>query len=418
MSLSTLRVRYYFVITIIMAVLNQHSIKDARRRRNGEQETNQYVCYDQLGCFSKLPPFSPSMLLPMSSVKIQTEYYLRTRRNPLIDQSITPDAANLTASRFDPSKPTKVIIHGFVMVNHGLAKWVPEVTKAILYQEDVNVIQINWVKGANVEYDHAASNTRIVGAQVGYLINLLMEVRGAKAEDFHLIGFSLGAHVAGFAGKKVQEGGKKKIVGRITGLDPANPGFDYDSPKVRLDKTDADFVDIIHTDTQTILVMASGMNRNLGHIDFYPNGGADQTGCNSWTKESTWISAITDTTVCDHLRAPELFKASINATEKGKHTIGYKCQSYDKFKRGVCLQCRGSNGCRKMGYWAEPLSTNRKQMQYYLSTSGEKPFTVSRYQIQIHWQNNDSCSRFGFKEKLFVTLHGNKGSTAEVALNE
>ena len=71
-----------------------------------------------------------------------------------------------------------------------------------------------------------------------------------------MIGFSLGAHVAGFAGKKVQEGGKKKIVGRITGLDPANLGFDYDSAKVRLDKTDADFVDIIHTDdTQTILVM-------------------------------------------------------------------------------------------------------------------------------------------------------------------
>ena len=90
-------------------------ISDARRRRNGEQETKQYVCYDQLGCFSKLPPFSPSMPLPMSPVKIQTEYYLRTRRNPLIDQSITPDADNLTASHFDPSKPTKVIIHGFVV---------------------------------------------------------------------------------------------------------------------------------------------------------------------------------------------------------------------------------------------------------------------------------------------------------------
>ena len=70
-----------------------------------------------------------------------------------------------------------------------------------------------------------------------------------------MIGYGLGAHVAGFAGKKVQEGGKKKIVGRITGLDPANPGFDYDCPKFRLDKMDADFVDIIHTDTQTILVM-------------------------------------------------------------------------------------------------------------------------------------------------------------------
>lgn len=61
----------------------------------------------------------------------------------------------------------------------------------------------------------------------------------------------------GFAGKKVQTGGKKKMVGRITGLDPANPGFNYDSPVVRLDKTDAKFVDVVHTDTETILVMGT-----------------------------------------------------------------------------------------------------------------------------------------------------------------
>jgi len=49
-----------------------------------------------------------------------------------------------------------------------------------------------------------------------------------------------------------------------------------------------------------------------------------------------YFAAITDTTVCDHLRAPELFKASINATEKGKHLMGYKCQNYEKFKVSAC----------------------------------------------------------------------------------
>jgi len=78
-------------------------------------------------------------------------------------------------------------------------------------------------------------------------------VKNASAADFHLIGFSLGAHVAGFAGKKVQESGKQLKVGRITGLDPASPGFDFDSPDVRLDKADAKFVDVIHTDTNTLL---------------------------------------------------------------------------------------------------------------------------------------------------------------------
>jgi len=55
------------------------------------------------------------MPLPMSPAKIRTEYYLRTRQNRLVDEPIFPDAANLTTSRFDPSKPTKVIIHGFVV---------------------------------------------------------------------------------------------------------------------------------------------------------------------------------------------------------------------------------------------------------------------------------------------------------------
>ena len=77
----------------------------------------------------------------------------------------------------------------------------------------------------------------------------------AKARDFHIIGFSLGAHVAGFAGKMIKSNGRKRKIGRITGLDPANPGFNYDSPLVRLDKSDAKFVDIIHTDTKTVLVI-------------------------------------------------------------------------------------------------------------------------------------------------------------------
>lgn len=35
----------------------------------------------------------------------------------------------------------------------------------------------------------------------------------------------------------------------ITGLDPAQPYFQGTPPEVRLDKTDAEFVDVIHTDS-------------------------------------------------------------------------------------------------------------------------------------------------------------------------
>lgn len=68
----------------------------------------------------------------------------------------------------------------------------------------------------------------------------------------HLIGHSLGAHMSGHTGTYL-----KKIYGltlpRITGLDPAEPYFNDTHPVTRLDTTDADFVDIIHTDDSPIL---------------------------------------------------------------------------------------------------------------------------------------------------------------------
>lgn len=92
-------------------------------------------------------------------------------------------------------------------------------------------------------------------------------------EDIHILGHSLGAHIAGFIGSNLS--GK---IGRITGMDPARPDFEspfLKEPKDRLDPTDAKFVDIIHTCAGTV-----GFVRPIGHIDFYPNGGSfRQPGC-------------------------------------------------------------------------------------------------------------------------------------------
>lgn len=64
-------------------------------------------------------------------------------------------------------------------------------------------------------------------------------------------------------------------VGRITGLDPAGPLYENAASSRRLDYTDADFVDIIHTDGGI-----SGIRRSIGHADYFPNGGTfRQNGC-------------------------------------------------------------------------------------------------------------------------------------------
>lgn len=65
----------------------------------------------------------------------------------------------------------------------------------------------------------------------------------------------------------------------LSGLDPAEPHFSKTDPIVRLDPTDADFVDVIHTDAGPFLSGGLGIFEPIGHVDFYPNGGIEQPGC-------------------------------------------------------------------------------------------------------------------------------------------
>lgn len=85
----------------------------------------------------------------------------------------------------------------------------------------------------------------------------------------------MGSHMSAFIGKYMLKFSGKKL-GRITALDPAGPKFENAviSPDLRLCETDADFVDIVHTDIQFY-----GYTAPIGHVDFYPNEGKHQIGC-------------------------------------------------------------------------------------------------------------------------------------------
>lgn len=76
------------------------------------------------------------------------------------------------------------------------------------------MICVDWEAGALIpNYVRAVANTRLVGKQLAMLIRGLTE-RGLTLDKVHLIGFSLGAHVAGFAGAEIKN--ISRITGRLT----------------------------------------------------------------------------------------------------------------------------------------------------------------------------------------------------------
>lgn len=62
------------------------------------------------------------------------------------------------------------------------------------------------------DYDRSRASVEPIGIHLGNLIKFLLG-QGAELKNFHLIGFSLGAHIVGHAGKSMSG-----LIPRITGI--------------------------------------------------------------------------------------------------------------------------------------------------------------------------------------------------------
>lgn len=87
-----------------------------------------------------------------------------------------------------------------------------------------------------------------------------LAMNGMNLQNLTMVGHSLGAHIAGLAGKKLKTCNK---VACIIGLDPASVGFNFSKSHKRLAISDADYVQIIHTDGRKY-----GFSNPLGHGTF------------------------------------------------------------------------------------------------------------------------------------------------------
>ncbi|XP_070311185.1 lipase member I isoform X3 [Odocoileus virginianus] len=267
---------------------------------------------------------------------------LYTRNNPTCAESLFEKNDSLNVN-FNTSKKAVWLIHGYRPLG-STPSWLQNFVRILLNQDDVNIIVVDWNRGATTFlYIRAVKNTRKVAVSLSrYIQNLLKH--GASLDNFHFIGVSLGAHISGFVGKIFH--GR---VGRITGLDPAGPQFSGKPANGRLDYTDANFVDVIHTDTNG--------------LEFIK---------------------------CDHQRAVYLFMATL---ETSCNFISFSCRSYKDYKAGLCADCADfkEKSCPKLGYqtelWKdilkERIENTTHRTTVFLDTVGTNPFCTYYFVLSI-----------------------------------
>lgn len=245
---------------------------------------------------------------------------------------------------FDANRPTRIFVHGYF----GDSTTWEQYAKAYLDIGDYNFIGVNWTAGAKtLDYPLAAMHrVKAVGRVVAEFIDHLVGM-GMSLNDLILVGHSLGAHICGIAGKNIQSG---KLL-YIIGLDPAKPLFHLKSHlEARLHFMDAQYVQVIHTSGGFF-----GIKHPIGHIDFYPNYGCSQPGCNGLTSS-----------VCSHTRVHDLFTESLRNSTK---FIGMGCGSVSQIFDQKCID----TGERAV------MGGDKENMEkatglYYLETFDKIPF--------------------------------------------
>lgn len=202
---------------------------------------------------------------------------------------------------------------------------------------------LNSLNAIDTLYTWSAFNTKELGRQLGLGLEKL--VKKIPVENIHLIGHSLGAHIVGHAGHYFRNITGQAIP-RITGLDPANPCFNEGEILSGLQRGDASFIDVIHTNPGVL-----GKYNPLGDVDFYPEGlYAIKPGCILFG--------------CSHSRAIGYYIESVYPGNE-RNFLAVRCNSLFKGNKGFC-----TGGTYPMGF-AAPFDLKGN---YYLSVNAQKPF--------------------------------------------
>lgn len=289
----------------------------------------------------------------------EVNFFLLSSEPHTYEELITGNISSVTNSSFDFSKETKVLVHGWL--SSAFSDFSFEMASALLQNKNCNVITVEWP--SITIYIVARKRVDKVARELSRFLDFLVDEVKVNASTVHVLGHSLGAHVAGLAGGQM----KSTKLPRITGLDPAGPLFS-DDPKERLDRSQAEFVDVIHTGGNLI-----GFFHPIGDVDFYPNGGTPiQPGCGL------------DFGICTHIRSYQYYIGSLYEPEPSY--IAAKCENYLDFQNSKCCDL-----IINMGEYVD----NRAKGKFFLYTKESLPYGLGKKGISEqcwHETNEPSIS--------------------------
>ncbi|XP_077301148.1 phospholipase A1-like [Arctopsyche grandis] len=262
--------------------------------------------------------------------------------------NISKSATIFNDVEFNKNFKTVLYIHGFYDKPGLGAVTTSVIIETYRIKGGYNILLLDTSSLIGYTYFRGARAARFVGMRLGNVLAQLFK-SGFNMNSLDVVGHSIGAHVAGYAGKSYLKY-TNKLLPRIIGVDPAGLCFKGADSSNRLDKNDAAFVQVLHTGG-----IGFGLMSPIGHADFYVNGGRKQASDNA-PLCFVW---------CSHTRSIYIWKYSVLYPTR---FVGIECRNLEEVGEDSCYE----KGRRTtvLGPAADPKIGGI----FYIKTNSKEPY--------------------------------------------